>query len=787
MKKSLTCWTICTAVCCLALATVGCGFFGSKKQEVAQATDQSEPKQSAPSKKSSSPSGDSAPRQESSSPKESQPQQRGPTLAAFGGNTGGSGGGQSHQHGQAASRGPTIMSADEDSPGKSSSSGGKDKNAAADGHNHSHGEADSRGPVGAGGQGPAGGPGGGPGGPGGGLDMSGQGGPPKGFGEENGGYGGEDVSGQGGPPKGFGEENGGYGGEDVSGQGGPPAGVGDENPYGQGGFDPSGGASAPGMEEEGGYPGEGGPGGPAGLGAGQGPGGPAPGNAGPGSGNSKQEAEAKPRSQGLMGQAEQAMAEGREGAAFQYLYALALSDDESDLFNKYGWVGGLRRPTLAVRWAIGVNIKISPRSYNGSIYPIGSTQNLPARNSRRGRGGGGGFPGADGGGFPGAGGPGGGFPGADMGAGMGMGGGGTGARGGGKKLADFAGELGSGTIEVLVERVDSGSFGDILTQLSPFVNAQSAGTAGGGASAGLGGMGMGPGGMGGPGGPAGMGPAGLGAGGMGPGGPGGFGGPEGEGEEMEDADGGLGAPQFGGGGAPGGAAPAGGGAQGDGHDHQHGPAAAGNRGNNRGRRDTRRSPAAPGGPPQFAAGVIFLGTGSPTTLKRKAAQQGVDVLMIFDVDVVRNSRTGVVRTNTKASIVDVYKNAGVVKLKSLSNIKVQTERAKGGDPVNSWIEDLIAKIDDPANGLIMSDLPAGLKPEHAKARVERLAADYASAPGNPLPILAEIAFYYSRQLIDDDTRTRVYQQILGKLPGEQLSLGDAKERLEVLKRWMPRD
>ncbi len=185
--------------------------------------------------------------------------------------------------------------------------------------------------------------------------------------------------------------------------------------------------------------------------------------------------------------------------------------------------------------------------------------------------------------------------------------------------------------------------------------------------------------------------------------------------------------------------------------------------------------------------MIYLGTGTASTLKRKAAQQGVDVLLLFDVDVSRNSRTGVVRTTTKATIYDMYKNSALVKLKSLSNIKVQNERAKGDDPVNDWIDDLVAKIDDTSRGLVMTDLPAGLKPEHAKGRVERLAADYASAPGNPLPILTEIAFYYHRKLIDDELRTRVYQQILGKEAGEKLSLGNAQERLDVLQRWMPKD
>ncbi len=781
MNKSLTWWTIPMAAACLAVTSIGCGFFGSKDAEVAQVSEddqeaapkksssaESKPKPSKPANENRGPTAASTGGGGEAKPADSQggTRSRGPTLlsSSAGGDSGDSGEAKGQGSG-ARSRGPSLLSGD-----ISGGSDSKKNSNAGDGHSHDDGDSHSHGP------GPAG-PGASAGG---GEDISGQGGPPEGADES--GYGSEDISGQGGPPEGADES--GYGNEDISGQGGAPAGMEGDDPYGSGGVDISGGGGPEGeMEGDGGYP-DGGPG--AGPGAGPGPGFPGAGpGQNPGAAGGSQKPKAEPKSPGLLGKAEQAMAEGREKDAFQYLYALALTEDENDLFSKFGWVAGLRRPSLAVRWAVGVDLKVSPRSYKGSLYPIGSNQNLPARNPRRGGGGdfgGGGFPGPGGGdgpGFPGAGGgPGPGFPGA----GGGMGGGGaSGSQA--KLLGDFAGTAGKGVVDALAERVENGSFGEVLQDFSEFVNAQSAGGTGSGFASG----GPGPGFPGGgePGG-GGFGPAGFGAGAGGE--PGGLGG-GGEGMEEEFGEEGgddLGTPDLGQQGGGGGAAPAAGARGGDGHDHDHAGPGPG-RNQNRPPANNSRTSRRHSGPPQLAAGVIFLGTGNGTTLRRKATDQGVDLLLIFDVDVSRSSRTGVVKTSTKALIVDIVKGEVIARMKSLSNVTVQKAVAKGDDPVGEWLDSFVEKLDDSSDGFVMSNLPPGLKPEHAKARVQRLAADYASSPGNPLPVLAEVALYYSRNLIDDDTRTAVYQQILGKQPGEQLSLGNAKERMAVLQRWLPRD
>jgi hypothetical protein len=127
----------------------------------------------------------------------------------------------------------------------------------------------------------------------------------------------------------------------------------------------------------------------------------------------------------LKEEADEAIRAGDEKAAFDYLYASIVAGEDEELVQEYRWCGGLRRPALGVRWGVGVEIEISPKNYQGGYFPIGSTQTLPERSTRRGnnqRGGAGGSgmtgppPGGSGGGLlsgpPGMGSGGMGFPGS---------------------------------------------------------------------------------------------------------------------------------------------------------------------------------------------------------------------------------------------------------------------------------------------------------------------------------------------------------------------------------------
>lgn len=149
--------------------------------------------------------------------------------------------------------------------------------------------------------------------------------------------------------------------------------------------------------------------------------------------------------------AEQAFQRGDNRAAFQYLYAHALTAEPAaakQLLDKMGYSSTLKRPLLAVRWAVGAEIKGAAQLLQNP-YPIGVNQNIPTRKPRR-----------EGGGAQ----PGGADPAAIYGAGAGampgMAGGGQG--GVSPELQRVAGELAQKLVTEFKERLDGGDFGKVL-------------------------------------------------------------------------------------------------------------------------------------------------------------------------------------------------------------------------------------------------------------------------------------------------------------------------------------
>ncbi|MCU0981811.1 MAG: hypothetical protein MUF25_21890 [Pirellulaceae bacterium] len=201
-----------------------------------------------------------------------------------------------------------------------------------------------------------------------------------------------------------------------------------------------------------------------------------PSNSGyPGAGSMPGQQPAKPVT--LLDIADLSFRYGRDQDAINCLYGHAvISDAEAakEVLDKMGWITALKRPALTVRWGIAVEY-VAPRGYNGSVYPIGTTQNLSVKGAPGGPAGGGAPP-------------------------MGMPDGGMGGGQGNPQLQQLTGELGQKVVTQLQERMARGDFGQVMASLG---KAPAAGAGG-----------MGPGGMG----PGGMGPGGMGPGGMGPGG-----------------------------------------------------------------------------------------------------------------------------------------------------------------------------------------------------------------------------------------------------------------------------
>ena len=471
----------------------------------------------------------------------------------------------------------------------------------------------------------------------------------------------------------------------------------------------------------------GGPGGPGGGGGFGGPGGPGGGGGfgGPGGGGG-----GRAVTKTLKELADQRFREGWDSEALDFLYAAILTNENEmadEILAKYKWSTGLKRPVLAIR--VGLGMELNDPEFSGNPYPIGTKQDLKKKKKGNGGfpggGGGGGFPGGGGGGFGGPGGPGGG--GGGFGGPGGPGGGGGGGGGGGAAdIEKFTGDIGKRMVTELTSRVRKGNFGNALRDAVARTKKKSSGRRGGGGG-GRGGPG---GGFGGPGGPG--------------GGGGGFGGPGGPG----GGGGGFGGP-----GGPGGG---GGGFGGGGSQSQQNTGSV-------------------------SPGIAYLGRGSESELMTSAAEQAVDVLVVFDVN-VKETKSGIVKNLTKVSVHDVAtgKKLGTTR-RALDNVEIQN---KGKKKLDDAIKQLLSTIDMKYKLTSkLAALPPGIKPEHIKSRMKKLLNG--DTEGSRLWVLAEARLYHSKQLIEDSELQGTYDFVLGAGAGEQLASEEPAERKQALEEQLP--
>jgi hypothetical protein len=144
--------------------------------------------------------------------------------------------------------------------------------------------------------------------------------------------------------------------------------------------------------------------------------------------------------------AQRAFRQGDDPLALRYLMAHAVTADPEEaklLLDKMGFNARVKRPSFAVRWGVGIEF-IRPPNYNGSIFPIGTSQNIAVKPLR------------------GAGGDAGLGEGAGIGAMTGEGD----FTGGGSRIPQavkqLTGELGEKIVEQFTLRLERGDYGDVL-------------------------------------------------------------------------------------------------------------------------------------------------------------------------------------------------------------------------------------------------------------------------------------------------------------------------------------
>lgn len=209
-------------------------------------------------------------------------------------------------------------------------------------------------------------------------------------------------------------------------------------------------------------------------------------------------------------------------------------------------------------------------------------------------------------------------------------------------------------------------------------------------------------------------------------------------------------------------------------------------------------PGGPGGQPAPAAGayprdpesnqlipgVVWLGKGRQAALVEEAREAGLDFLILFDTAIQVVPSNGQKKNTTTIMLIDVsaveVREQIVAKSKPLNSVRVWEEQNRSDEPIEEAIDALFAAAAD--KGMMLSELPS-LEPEQAKARVDQVVGD---RPEDVLAALAEIKYFHREELINDADLLSAYESILGDSEKAQtLATGDADERLEVIKEFLP--
>jgi hypothetical protein len=191
----------------------------------------------------------------------------------------------------------------------------------------------------------------------------------------------------------------------------------------------------------------------------------------------------------------------------------------------------------------------------------------------------------------------------------------------------------------------------------------------------------------------------------------------------------------------------------------------------------------PGEVALLSRGVTYLGVGSDRVLAHLAQREGVDILVTFDVQVKTVGKTNQPHNTTTIIFKDMRSQSVLYSTTPLNNIRVDLARRDPlqVDPVIVVVEKLSEFLDQQ---LSVTSLPVGISPENVSGRIAALSHPRHE---NPLPVLAEVRFYRTQNLITVKQLADAYLAILGEEPGAQLAAGTDREKIAAIKRWLPKD
>jgi len=201
-------------------------------------------------------------------------------------------------------------------------------------------------------------------------------------------------------------------------------------------------------------------------------------------------------------------------------------------------------------------------------------------------------------------------------------------------------------------------------------------------------------------------------------------------------------------------------------------------------------PGAPGGAGggrgkgnQLFPGITMLGEfKQQAKLIERAREQGIDVLFIFDIEVSAQGET--VLNKTKIEVFNMHageRGESAYSGRTLTNngVAKAREERKGDDPVETEMNRLFTVIDETFQP----------KPFPATATAEKVEKHVSSFVGkkyaDPLPILAELRFYFEKKLITTEKFAEVAKSVAGDEAGAAVASGNGELILASLAKWLP--
>jgi hypothetical protein len=179
-------------------------------------------------------------------------------------------------------------------------------------------------------------------------------------------------------------------------------------------------------------------------------------------------------------------------------------------------------------------------------------------------------------------------------------------------------------------------------------------------------------------------------------------------------------------------------------------------------------------------GVTMLGQGTTDGVIGRAAAEGIDAVLLFDVQVVSVPKVNLVRTTTTLQLFDVASGRKIQSTSALVNIKMQVDRElaekqKKPDPLDTAIEKVIKMLD---MSYKMRKMPPTLTADWVESN--RLVPLVSDKPSNPLRALAEIMFYHHYKLCPDENRKIAFDLLAGSQIADKLLNGSKQEKLAAV-------